>query len=103
MHCSKHILMTTTAGAVYDVSRHVLDPRRPNMNTPIEMREPGLPPYIPELQFPPEVVLNYNQSVAMPKGIRYRVKSINEPIISQILDILFLVSLLGHLWCIFNS
>jgi hypothetical protein len=63
--------MATTSGAVYDVSRHYLDPRRPNMNTPMEMREPGLPPYIPELQFPPEVVLNYNQSVAMPRGIRF--------------------------------
>ena len=68
---SKHILMATIGGAVYDVSRFVLDPRRPNMNTPIEMREPGLPPYIPELQFPPEVVLNYNQSVAAPRGIMY--------------------------------
>jgi ER membrane protein complex subunit 1, C-terminal len=61
--------MATVGGAVYDVSRHVLDPRRPNMNTPMEMREPGLPPYIPDLQFPPEVVLNYNQSVAVPRGI----------------------------------
>jgi hypothetical protein len=66
---SKHLLMATTAGAVFDVSRHLLDPRRPNMNTPMEMREPGLPPYIPELQFPPEFVLNYNQSVAQPRGI----------------------------------
>ena len=34
------------------------------MNTPPEMMEPGLPHYIPELVFPPEVILNYNQSIA---------------------------------------
>ena len=24
----------------------------------------GLPPYVPELMFPPEVILNYNQTIA---------------------------------------
>ena len=43
--------------------------RRPNFNTPPEKREPGLPFYIPELALPPETVLNYNQSVASPRGI----------------------------------
>ena len=30
----------------------------------LEMREPGLPPYVPELMFPPEVILNYNQTIS---------------------------------------
>ena len=42
---------------------------RPNINTPPEMREPGLPPYIPELALPPEMILNYNQTVASPRGV----------------------------------
>jgi hypothetical protein len=58
---SKNLLLATTTGNVYNVPRHILDPRRPNMNTPPEMREPGLPPYIPELALPPEMILNYNQ------------------------------------------
>ena len=33
------------------------------------MREPGLPPYVPELVFPPDVVLNYNQTLTRIKGI----------------------------------
>ena len=33
------------------------------------MREPGLPPYIPELALPPEMILNYNQTVASPRGL----------------------------------
>ena len=61
--------MATSAGAVYNIPRQFLDPRRPNMNTPPEMREPGLPPYVPELVFPPEVILNYNQTLMGIKGI----------------------------------
>ena len=33
------------------------------------MREPGLPPYIPELALPPEMILNYNQTVSSPRGV----------------------------------
>jgi hypothetical protein len=67
---SKHVLMAAAGtGAVFEVPRHLLDPRRPNMNTPPDMREPGLPPYIPELQLPPEAVLNYNQSVLMARDL----------------------------------
>ena len=61
---TKNLLMATATGSVYNIPRGYLDPRRPNMNTPPEMREPGLPHYIPELVFPPEVILNYNQSIA---------------------------------------
>ena len=46
-----------------------MDPRRPSMTTPPEMREPGLPPYVPELVFPPEVILNYNQTLTRVQGI----------------------------------
>ena len=46
-----------------------LNPRRPNINTPADQREPGLPPYLPELQMPPEAILNYNQTVLSVKGI----------------------------------
>lgn len=66
---TKNILMATASGSVYNVPRQFLDPRRPNVNTPPEMREPGLPPYVPELVFPPEVILNYNQSLTRVKGI----------------------------------
>lgn len=66
---TKHILMATKTGLVYDIPRQFLDPRRPNMNTPPEMREPGIPPYIPELQLPQEMIINYNQTVGVPRGI----------------------------------
>ena len=66
---TKHILMATSTGAIYDIPKHFLDPRRPNMNTPADQREPGLPAYLPELKLPPESILNYNQSVTGAKGI----------------------------------
>ena len=66
---TKNLLMGTSTGSVINVPRHFLDPRRPNMNTPPEMREPGLPPYVPELVFPPEVILNYNQTLVKIKDI----------------------------------
>ncbi len=66
---TKNLLLATASGYVYNVPRHFLDPRRPNINTPPEMREPGIPPYVPELVFPPEVILNYNQTLAKIGGI----------------------------------
>ena len=38
-----------------------MDPRRPALNTPAHLREPGIPPYLPELPLPHESILNYNQ------------------------------------------
>lgn len=38
-----------------------VDPRRPALNTPAHLREPGIPPYLPELPLPHESILNYNQ------------------------------------------
>ena len=37
---TKNLLMATAAGSIYNIPRGFLDPRRPNMNTPYEMREP---------------------------------------------------------------
>ena len=55
---------------IRSASDHIcLYPRRPNINTPADQREPGLPPYLPELQMPPEAILNYNQTVLSVKGI----------------------------------
>jgi len=66
---TKHILMSTSTGAIFDIPRQLLDPRRPNVNTPMDQREPGLPPYIPELVLAPEAILNYNQTVLSVRGI----------------------------------
>lgn len=66
---TKNILLATHSGSIYSIPKAFLDPRRPNMNTPPEKREPGLPPYIPEMQLPQEAVLNYNQSIALPRGL----------------------------------
>ena len=87
---TKHVLMAGSNGAIVSMPRHLLDPRycfqdansllesptllsicfrRPNFNTPPEAREPGLPPYVPELSLPHEAVLNYNQSVTEPRGL----------------------------------
>ena len=65
-HLSKTIFLPRGRSA----SDHTcLNPRRPNINTPADQREPGLPPYLPELQMPPEAILNYNQTVLSVKGI----------------------------------
>ena len=41
----KLLLVATTD----DLPMHMLDPRRPAPSTPANLREPGIPPYIPEL------------------------------------------------------
>ncbi|QQP55421.1 CLUMA_CG016197_ isoform A [Caligus rogercresseyi] len=66
---SKYLLLASSQGVVYNVPRSILDPRRPNMNTPLDMREPGLLPYIPELHLSPETALNYNRTLLGPKKI----------------------------------
>merc|ERR1712038_944918 len=35
----------------------------------MDQREPGLPPYIPELVLAPESIMNYNQTVLTVRGI----------------------------------
>jgi len=64
---AKHLLVATTQGSVLDLPLHMVDPRRPALDTPPHLREPGIPPYIPELPVPHESILNYNQSVV---GVR---------------------------------
>jgi len=66
---TKHLLVATSHGAILDLPIHMVDPRRPALNTPPHMREAGLPPYIPELPLPHESILNYNQSIAAIKGV----------------------------------
>ena len=41
----------------------MLDPRRPPLDSPMHVREPGIPPYIPELSVPHESIMNYNQTL----------------------------------------
>jgi len=66
---SKHLLVAGSDGSVLDLPMHMLDPRRPSPSTPGHMREPGIPPYIPELPFPHESVLNYRQRVEAVRGV----------------------------------
>jgi len=66
---SKHLLVATATGAVLDLPLHMVDPRRPALNTPAHLREPGIPPYTPEIPVPHESILNYNQSVLGIRGI----------------------------------
>jgi hypothetical protein len=42
---------------------HMVDPRRPPLDTAAHLREPGIPPYIPELNMPHEAIMNYNQTI----------------------------------------
>merc|ERR1712025_364339 len=60
---SKHLLVGSSKGAVLDLPLHMVDPRRPALSTPAHLREPGIPPYTPEIPIPHESLLNYNQSV----------------------------------------
>ena len=62
---SKLLLVATTD----DLPMHMLDPRRPAPSTPANLREPGIPPYIPELPYPHESVLNYKEKVEAIRGV----------------------------------
>lgn len=64
----KHVLIALSTGGILEMPWHLLDPRRPvmNSNTP---REEGTIPYIPELPLSSESVINYNQSIARLQGI----------------------------------
>jgi ER membrane protein complex subunit 1 len=56
-------------GSILDLPLHMVDPRRPALNTPAHLREPGIPPYIPELPLPHENVMNYNQTILGIRGM----------------------------------
>lgn len=62
---TKLLLVATTD----DLPMHMLDPRRPAPSTPANLREPGIPPYIPELPYPHESVLNYKEKVEAIRGV----------------------------------
>eukprot|EP00088_Acartia_fossae_P054891 TRINITY_DN6343_c0_g1_i2.p1 TRINITY_DN6343_c0_g1~~TRINITY_DN6343_c0_g1_i2.p1 ORF type:complete len:892 (+),score=202.62 TRINITY_DN6343_c0_g1_i2:78-2753(+) len=66
---SKHLLIGSAVGNVLDLPLHLVDPRRPPLDTPAGMREPGIPPYIPELPMPHESIMNYNQTILGMKDI----------------------------------
>jgi len=66
---SKHLLIGTQAGSIMDLPLHMVDPRRPPLDAAPHLREPGIPPYIPELPMPHESIMNYNQSVMGIKDI----------------------------------
>lgn len=57
-----------STGAIVEMPWHLLDPRRPVLNTN-QPREEGTIPYIPELPLSSESVINYNQSISRIKGI----------------------------------
>lgn len=60
---SKHVLVALPSGAIAELPKALLDPRRPINPTP-EHREEGLIPYLPELPISAEHIINYNQSVS---------------------------------------
>jgi len=66
---AKHLLVASSQGAILDLPLHMVDPRRPALNTPAHLREPGIPPYLPELPLPHESILNYNQTVVGVRGV----------------------------------
>ena len=66
---SKHLMVATNDGSVLDLPMHMLDPRRPAPSTPPHLREPGIPPYIPELTVPHESILNYKEKVESIRGV----------------------------------
>lgn len=66
---SRSILIGTPFGGILELSRRLLDARRPLEMTP-ELREEMLIPYIPELPMATEDLINYNQTVAKIRCIR---------------------------------
>ncbi|CAN8006002.1 unnamed protein product [Ixodes hexagonus] len=64
---SKHVLVALPSGAIVELPKAFLDPRRPITPTAMH-REEGLMPYMPELPISAEHIVNYNQSVARVTG-----------------------------------
>lgn len=65
---NKHILVATNAGNVMEMPWFYLDPRRPILQ-PNQQREEGVLPYIPELPFMQENMINYNKTIARIQSI----------------------------------
>ncbi|XP_077559498.1 ER membrane protein complex subunit 1 [Haemaphysalis longicornis] len=64
---SKHVLVALPTGAIVELPKALLDPRRPITPTALH-REEGLVPYMPELPINAEHIVNYNQSLARVTG-----------------------------------
>ncbi|KAL5290766.1 EMC1 family protein [Megaselia abdita] len=65
---NKHVLIATSAGNIMEMPWFYLDPRRPIIQ-PNQPREEGVLPYIPELPFIQENMINYNQTIARIQSI----------------------------------
>jgi len=65
---NKHIIVALPTGALLEVPKIFLDPRRP-INMLAEHREEGLIPYMPELPIPSESIINYDQTLLAIRGI----------------------------------
>lgn len=63
---NKHVIVALPTGALLEIPKIFLDPRRP-INMMMEHREEGLVPYMPELPLPSESMINYHQTLL---GIR---------------------------------
>lgn len=59
---NRHIIVALPSGALLEIPKIFLDPRRP-INMLMEHREEGLVPYMPELPIPSESIINYDQSL----------------------------------------
>lgn len=65
---NKHILIFLPNGALLQLPKVFLDPRRPIKPTP-ESQEEGVMPYVPELPVPSEMMITYNQTIFKIKHI----------------------------------
>lgn len=79
---------------------HLLDPRRPVLNTN-QPREEGTIPYIPELPLSSESVINYNQSISRTKGIYTAPSGLESTclVVAYGLGMLFFSSVTNHNKC----
>lgn len=59
---NRHIIVALPSGALLELPKIFLDPRRP-INMTMEHREEGLIPYMPELPIPSESIINYDQTL----------------------------------------
>lgn len=64
----KAILLGLHSGHIASIPKHILDPRR-QLHATDEMREEGLPPYIPDIAVKPVHFINYNQTVTRLRDI----------------------------------
>jgi len=66
---TRSVVVALPWGGVIELSKRILDARRPLDPTP-EHREEMILPYMPEIPIATEDMLNYNQTVALTHGIK---------------------------------